>query len=97
MINYPVFPSLFFETKIEDKNILRSLAEEIQSKKNTMSAVSSMYSGQGIDEYITDYADPSKLEVFENFIFPQIGKELNEIFLDSNLSRRTRIPQQAHS
>jgi hypothetical protein len=72
-----VFPTTIMQLRIDPQACI-NLLEEIDSKKNTMKIISNTTQQQKIENYITDYERPLKLEWFEKIWNQAVTKEFRE-------------------
>lgn len=74
-----VFPTNLFEFQVQENALLLSLLEEIDSKKDQISLVSSTSETQSVDNYKTDYSCPVELQNFEK-IFDHLKEHCESRF-----------------
>jgi len=75
-----VFPSTFYKLII-DPDACVNLLSEIESKENRMRIISNATETKNVNEYITDYQHPVKLEWFEKIFNQAVVTQFDKITL----------------
>ena len=82
MLEKPLFPTLFYETRIS-KDLCFAILDEIKSKQGQIDTVSEATQIQPLSDYSTDFAHTIHIEHFWDHVVPQLQDEWRQ--LDKNM------------
>jgi len=74
----PLFPTMFFETKI-DENLAISVLEEIRSKQFQIDTVSEATQIIPVSDYSTDFCHTIRIDSFWDHVVPQLQEEWSKL------------------
>lgn len=78
MIEQPLFPTLFYETKINE-NLAYDIIDEIKQLEPKVRNISEATQPHPISDYATDFSSPLRVELFHQYVVPQLSEEIAEI------------------
>lgn len=80
MLEKPVFPTMFYETKI-DGHLAFAILEEIKTKQNQIDTVSEATQIIPVSDYSTDFVHSIRIDSFWDCVVPGLQLELSQFKL----------------